>query len=240
MSAGRNPEAFFKRYAPFFEAVDRNANEIKTVLVIGANDGSLADPVGQCWRGHWQGVFVEPDGKRCSTLTANLIEQKRYDFDTKILCNIVTDGPASDTSLWRMTEEAADAYEKKVGDHGSALTSISRQHIKTRLEKHIPALCALRGVDSLIEEFTTAHVSIQKLLFDYTPDLVQIDTEGMDYEIMRGLLFCVRDVLTHKPRIVMYEHQHLSADNDMLITSFAGTLGYNVTRLRNDTLLEAK
>jgi FkbM family methyltransferase len=238
MSAGRNPEAFFKRYAPFFEAVDRNADEIKTVLVVGANDGSLADPVGQCWREHWRGVFVEPDIKTIDRLRENLYAQNR-NIGATIMAMVTDYAMVGANTLWRMTEETAAAYEKVVGDHGSALTSISRQHIKTRLEKHLPTLCALRGVDNLIEEFTTAHVSIQKLLFDYTPDLVQIDTEGMDYEIMRGLLFCVRDVLTHKPRIVMYEHQHLSADNDTLLTSFAGMLNYTVTRLRNDTLLEA-
>jgi FkbM family methyltransferase len=232
MSAGRNPEEFFKRYIPFFEAVDRYADEIKNVLVIGANDGQLADPVGQCWRDEWQGYFVEPDRNSYNRLTEYLEFKKRKYMIFEGACN------ASDNAkfirFFRMTSFAANLYKEKTGDHGSALTSTNRYHIAQRLDKHLPKIANEFGIDRLMEDFYAPCFTPTKLLDSSKADLLQVDVEGMEYDIIIETLCGSAEKF---PVIILYEHQHLPATACTILDNRAKEAGYTVTHLRNDTLL---
>ena len=63
------------------------------------------------------------------------------------------------------------------------------------------------------------------------PDIVVIDTEGFDYEIVKLL-----EATAHRPRIILYEHKHLSpADQDACVELLTRA-GYRIILLKVDTV----
>ena len=62
-------------------------------------------------------------------------------------------------------------------------------------------------------------------------DVLQIDTEGYDYEIIK--LF---NVERRKPRIINFEHAHLSDDDWNACVSMLISTGYHVAVAGHDTL----
>lgn len=230
MSAGRNPEKFFERYKPFFETVDKYADRIQNVIVIGANDGQLADPVGQCWREHWFGGFVEPDPFTCDRLEEFLQVKKRKYEIIEAACAI--DRLTKRLTLYKMRADVAEWYREKTGDNGSALTGFNYNHIAQRLTKHLTLKIHEYGLDSMIDRFTVQTKTPSTLLDVFSPQLVQVDVEGMDYEIVEEILQYNEKV----PLIILFEHQHLSAQQCTILDALAGQKGYRRTHMRNDTM----
>lgn len=230
MSAGRNPEKFFERYKPFFETVDQYADRIQNVLVIGANDGQLADPIGQCWREHWFGGFVEPDPDTCNRLAEFLRTQKRKNVIVKGAC-ATTDFTKS-IRLYRLTKYAAARYKDITGDDGSALTSFNCNHLTERLKKYLLKDVTYYSIGNLIDTIDVQVYVPSYLLDVFSPQLVQIDVEGMDYEIVEEILHYDEKL----PLIILFEHQHLTADQCTILDALAAQKGYRRTHMRNDTM----
>jgi len=230
MSAGRNPEKFFERYAPFFAAVDKYADQIQNVLVIGANDGQLADPVGQCWREHWFGGFVEPDPETGARLLRFLEKEKRKSRWIQDACG--TEDFTRPLKLYRLIRFAALRYKEVTGDDGSALTSFDYKHIADRIKKHLPGLVQEYGMSFLIQDIDV-NVYVPSYLLDvFSPQLVQVDVEGMDYEIVEEILQYDEKL----PLIILFEHQHLTAQQCTVLDALAAQKGYRRTHMRNDTM----
>jgi len=62
-------------------------------------------------------------------------------------------------------------------------------------------------------------------------DLIQIDTEGFDYEILKQV-----DLGPLGPQAILYEHKHLSRDDQKAAVRRVKMAGYSVKRSDADTL----
>jgi hypothetical protein len=62
-------------------------------------------------------------------------------------------------------------------------------------------------------------------------DLLQIDTEGFDYQVLK--LF---DFNRMKPRIVQFEHIHLNLEDQMAAINLLRSHGYQVTTCFTDVV----
>lgn len=199
---------FWDRYRSFFDAcaaLPANAR----VLIVGANDGDVADPARHIWQPGWEGWFIEPN--------PDVPLNEKNVIRAAVAENVGT------LKLYRMSEEAAEAY-RAVGAHGSCLTSFSRQHIEKRLRKNLSRTYArLRG--SAIETITVPCGPLGSLVSGYF-DLIQIDVEGMEPVV-------VPQALAMRPQILLFEHQHTPGTD---LDEMAKAQGYATTRLRNDTL----
>lgn len=200
---------FWDRYQPFFDACRTLPADAK-VLIIGANDGKTADPTQHAWQPGWQGYFIEPNPK------------VRPDHGTVI--HAAVSDAEGELTLYTMSDEAAAAYVR-VGAHGSCLTSFDPEHARARLKKNLSATYARLG-DSAIESFTVRCAPIADLVPGVQFDLIQIDIEGMEPLV-------VPQAIRMRPKVLMYEHQHLHND---YLSDMARQHGYTVTRLKNDTL----
>ena len=208
--------AFFTRYAPFFEAAQALPPDA-TVLVIGANDGILADPSNHVWQDGWTGVFVEPN--------PYVVEKLKRNRAGLVIQKAVSNEPGK-LHLYTMTPDAAAAYEK-VGANGTALTSSCREHIESRIRKNMPDTMNTMGLENMIERIEVECVPVRDL--KVKPDLIQIDIEGMEQAV-------VPDCLDLGAKIVLWEHQHLNDAEKGKLEALARGKGYTTRRLRNDSM----
>lgn len=208
--------AFFTRYAPFFEAAKALPPDA-TVLVIGANDGILADPSNYVWQDGWLGVFVEPN--------PYVVEKLKRNRAGLVIHKAISNTPGK-LHLYTMTPAAAAAYEK-VGANGTALTSISREHIESRIRKNMPDTMNTMGIENMIERIEVECVPVHAL--KVKPDLIQIDIEGMEEAV-------VPDCLDLGAKIVLWEHQHMTDAAKGKLEALARSKGYTTRRLRNDSM----
>lgn len=207
---------FFRRYQPFFEACKRLPDDA-VALVLGANDGLLADPTAQAWRPGWRGYFVEPNPDASRALAAS---------GRGLVVPVAVAAKPGLLRLWTMTPAAATAYER-VGAHGSCITSFDREHVASRVREN---LAASADPERDVVPIDVPAMTVPQLLDEYRiprPDLIQVDIEGMESEV-------VPQCIGLQPRVLLWEHQH-AADKDALENE-ARRSGYQVQRLRNDSL----
>ena len=62
-------------------------------------------------------------------------------------------------------------------------------------------------------------------------DLIHIDTEGYDYEVLKLFPFC-----TFQPRVVIFEHSHLSIADRQAAAKMLEGRGYKIAYYGADTL----
>jgi FkbM family methyltransferase len=110
-----------------------------------------------------------------------------------------------------------------------------RKHLKYGAKEHVLRELSARGlsVDECIEAETVKSISFGSLLEKYgvrSYDLLQVDTEGFDYEVIK-----LAKVDQYRPLLINYEHEHLKArDRDACWTYLAG-LGYKLFTHEGDT-----
>lgn len=163
-------------------------------LQIGANDGLTGDPLYPLLQradNHWRGIMVEPVAhlfaqlaQRYGANPALRLEQAAIGESngTTVIHRLQT-GPAD--SLWLEQIPSLDPglLKRNAGQFGKTQTAT--------VEETVPCL----SVATLLERHSIARL-----------DLLVIDAEGMDWRILRQ--FNLRSL---EPKLILYEHQHLSA-----------------------------
>lgn len=196
-----------------------------TVVQIGANDGLRRDPLHKfIRRDRWRGVLLEPQRRvyerwlaplharnpRIETVNAALGPE---DGRTELYCIAFSDARWA-TGLASFDRDQVE--QVLAGDH------VRREAAREGVE--IPADPAAR-----IRVEPVAVVRPDTLLrrcgID-RPDLLFIDTEGFDYEVIK--LF---DVARTRPRMIVYENDHLSADERAACEAHLASGGYVVAHL---------
>jgi FkbM family methyltransferase len=180
-------------------------------IQVGANDGVYRDPLRDEIRARrWRGIMVEP--------VPHVFERLRATYDGNprlILENAAIAEEDGVRMLYHLREiepgdpAMPDWYDKL----GSFHRDIVRKHARAipDLDERLVAievpcltfasLCSKHGIDSF--------------------DLVQIDTEGHDFEIVKLIDF---DEL--RPRLVMYEHLHLDEATRGACSAHLSSQGY--------------
>jgi FkbM family methyltransferase len=191
-----------------FIAAHHSTNESEFFFVqIGAFDGVTRDPVYELVRKRgWRGVLVEPQVEAFELLKKNYAGQEGLQFFN------VAVGPC-DGEITFFTDPGG------MSESGSL---IRRHTVK-------PGLGRTRPEARRVPCWTLATL-LREARAPAAIDLLQIDTEGFDYEIIRSIAF---DQL--RPPIIRYEHVLLSErDRNACLELLAGQ-GYRFLLEDGDT-----
>lgn len=169
-------------------------------IQIGANDGITSDQIHDMVEQYqWYGLLLEPQPDAFAQLVRNYAGQDQLIFENVALA--ATDGHAD---LWTVPGHPGLAsFERSV----LRRAGYSEDQIE-RLT--VPTIC----VESLLERH-----GIQAI------DLLQIDTEGFDFEVIK--MFLSTGIL---PAAINYEHLHLSNEDRESCVALLGSLGYKLVQ----------
>lgn len=181
-----------------------------TFLQVGANDGKARDPLRvQIARRRWRGVMVEPVPYVFDRLTA------RYGSHPRIRLAQVAIADQVGTLPFYHLRQAAPG--EKVWKYYHALGSF-RRDVVLKHETLIPDI-ASRIVETPVACATIDGVWGRSGLGEL--DLLFIDTEGYDFEILRTV-----DFSALRPRLLVYEHIHLSPEDRRAAQELITAKGY--------------
>jgi FkbM family methyltransferase len=178
---------------------------------IGAHNGHDGDPIRKYVTSHhWKGILVEPQPEVFRELVANYRQESQLILENAAICE--RDG-------------SAEMYvpRLKSGDAATLLASFRKEVLARRL-----------GRQTVIDKIVVPTLSPRTLLSKHGVshiDLLQIDVEGLDYEIIRMF-----DYSVVKPTIIRFEHIHLSFRERQQCNQFLRGLGYRIAKNQIDTI----
>lgn len=189
---------------------------------IGANDGDHDDHLRPfILSRRWSGLMVEPVPYIFEKLRANYaaiegitpVNVAVADSDGELPFFHLAD-PSEDDSAASLPEwaDGVGSFSREaVLSHARLLPDIERLVVETRVPVvTFDSLCRRHGID---------HV-----------DLIVVDTEGHDRQILESI-----DLGTWHPRLVVYEHYHLSAEEQTGCRAYLETAGYETLSEGFDT-----
>lgn len=165
-------------------------------IQIGANDGVQRDPLReQILSRSWSGLMVEP--------VPYVFERLRFNYGGLDRVTLVNSAVA-DSDGTRTIYYLPESDEENLWEWYHALASF-RKEVLTSHSHLIP------DVESRVEAIQVPCVSFESLcnsrgITDI--DVLQIDTEGFDWEIIKGV-----DLERYRPAVLMFEQVHLSPED---------------------------
>lgn len=179
------------------------ANRQITFVQVGANDGN--DEFASMRRQyHWAGVMVEP--------------QKKV-FDQLVHSNSEP-GIAFEMAAISDRDGIKTLYEISfsTAQWATALASFDYGVIEKHIENGYIASCAMKegvALPARIEDYCTREpvqcITLKSLVQRHrldSLDILLVDTEGYDYEVVKQI-----PQLSHPPKVVIFEHKHLTKSN---------------------------
>lgn len=204
----------------FGDTVDKlaAANSRFFFVQVGAHDGAMDDPLARWIAQHgWRGLFIEPQPEQFARLRARYAgKEDRFIFE-----NIAIDRTPGERDLFRVAEDHLHAPEM------SGLASLLPDRALTthaalgRLT-HIRVPCA--PLQSVLDRHGITEI-----------DLLQIDTEGYDAVVLETL-----DLDRTRPRLIHYEHRHLSDGEQAACARRLRRHGYSVRMKQFDAFAARK
>jgi FkbM family methyltransferase len=166
-----------------------------TFLQIGANDGLTGDPLHHLIvrpDTRWRGILVEPVADLFAQLSERYAHNSRLHLERAAVCEI--DGT---TVIHRLKLGSSDSvlYQQLPSLDPELLRQNAKQFGNVTppiVTEAVPAL----SVATLLERH-----AIKQL------DLLVIDTESWDWRILRQF-----DLTNVRPKLILYEHQHLAPE----------------------------
>ncbi|HEX4872521.1 MAG TPA: FkbM family methyltransferase [Nevskiaceae bacterium] len=189
---------------------------------IGANDGAMNDPLKrQIIARGWRGILVEPVPEIFERLRANHPGREGLIFE-----NLAIAEQAGSAPFYSLRPEA-DPVAAGLPPWYAGLGSFRREVILSHRDQipDIEARLVRREVPCLRFDALCARHGIEHF------DLLQIDTEGYDEQVLRQV-----DLARYRPRLVIYEHHHLSAADRRAAENRLAAAGYQCLRVHLDTL----
>lgn len=167
-------------------------------LEIGANDGARFDPLAPFIAdSEWTGVMIEPVPYVFDRLERNLAANERV-----AAANVAIAESSGSRPFYYLAEEVDDSHGTAIGWYDT-IGSFDREH----LLKH---RAVIPNIEQRIETIDVPCVTVAEICNTHgidNPELVLIDAEGYDAEIVASI-----DFEHVRPRLVIYEHHHLSAE----------------------------
>jgi FkbM family methyltransferase len=190
------------------------ANQEFFFIQIGAHDGNMDDPLSH-WiaRYGWSGVFVEPQSTPFERLRANYAQaSQKLQF-----VNAAIDHQEGERLLYRVDESFVST-----GEQTGLASFFPDRDLAT-----YSALGKLKAEKIRCITFPQllAEANVQRV------DLLQIDTEGYDFEIIKMV-----DFTKLKPALIQYEHRVLSGQEHRECRRLLKHHGYAVYELPFDDL----
>jgi len=201
-------EAAFKDYKDIF------------VLKIGANDGLTNDPLATLLLGdaRYRGLLVEPIPIYAAMLRAN------YEKSGRFVIQQAAVGPSlGSATMYYVDEKALKAIANGNVDWMRHIGSLDRFHVTKHLTPELHSAVKEASVECLTINALLSRNNLQKI------DLLHIDCEGSDYVILRQF-----DFTTVRPRVVLFEHKHLTAQDRQAAKLMMELAGYGVQEMETD------
>lgn len=199
-------------------------------LQIGGNDGFSNDPIHKfIKRDAWQGVILEP----LPDVFKEFL-QPVYHLDQGVqTINAALGEDDGAATIYRIGFSKArwatglTTFQKEVLVEAFRTGHVSRKAKKQGL-KQVPT-----AEDGIVEEQIEV-LSFNTLFNRYKladTDLLQIDTEGFDFEIVKLI-----DFELMKPKVLIYEHVHLSGFDKGACAHYLADKGYKLREFGVNTL----
>lgn len=164
-------------------------------IQIGANDGLMADELRPLiMKYKLRGVCVEPLKDRFEILT----ETYKNHPQVKLL-NVALHPTEKKFTIFRVKKSATNL---PLHAQTSGIASFNKQHLVSTLKKRV------ENPDDIIIEEQVPCIQLNHIIEQEKTDhleLLQIDTEGFDYEIIKMI-----DLNKIRPAIIRFEIKHLS------------------------------
>ncbi|MCB0686705.1 MAG: FkbM family methyltransferase [Saprospiraceae bacterium] len=200
------------------------------VLQIGANDGMTHDPIHKfIKRDRWKGVLLEPQEPVFRKFLSPLY-QNQQGITVLNAALGVEDGEANLYCIGfsdRRWASGLASFDRSVVEkafesgHVARQTQKENETIPNDADKWIvPVKVPVLSVSTLIHKYAIDHI-----------DLLQIDTEGYDYEIIRLFDF---DQL--RPMAISYENMHLSPADKESCEAYLQQKNYRLMHFGGNTL----
>jgi FkbM family methyltransferase len=199
-------------------------------LQIGANNGYQHDPIFKLLQRypHWQGILIEPQKAIFDTQLSVMYRQ----YKNLQLLNAAIATVNGFMPIYKI----AFSNER----WASGLTSFDRSTLERHIDNGYIDQCAQKqGIrppahraDYITTEQVTC-VTFDTVITQYKVknlDLLMIDTEGFDFEIIKMINFAQL-----KPRLIVFEHIHLSATDFDACQKLLQDNGYQLQNLGRDT-----
>ena len=186
---------------------------------VGAHDTSQLDPlVKHVAERAWTGLMIEPVPYVFERLRAAHGANPRVTLE-----NVAVADRAGTRTLYYLPQ----SDDEGLPPWYDALASFRREVLLGHTE-HIPdvaeRVATIEVKCATFEELCERH-RLGKL------DVVQIDTEGYDHEVLRGI-----DFARHQPGLVMFEHLHLDAATHAASLDLLHGQGYETASDHMDTM----
>ncbi|HZR35112.1 MAG TPA: FkbM family methyltransferase [Nevskia sp.] len=189
-------------------------------LQIGANDGEQRDPLRLFVETRrWHGVMIEPVPFVFERLRARYQGHPRVRLENAAIADrdgvlpfyhLAQARPGEDLPRWY---DALGSFRREViVKHADMIPDLERRIV----QRDVPTL----SFDSLCRKHAITRL-----------DLVQIDTEGYDYEILKHI-----DWSRWRPALVIYEHHHLSPADRAACQAMLRAQGYDPVEESLDTV----
>jgi FkbM family methyltransferase len=189
-------------------------------LQIGANDGEQRDPLRLFVETRrWRGVMIEPVPFVFERLRARYLGHPRVRLENAAIADrdgvlpfyhLAQAAPGEELPRWY---DALGSFRREViVKHADMIPDLERRIV----QRDVPTL----SFDSLCRKHAIASL-----------DLVQIDTEGYDYEILRHI-----DWKRWRPALLIYEHHHLSPADRNACQAMLRAQGYEPVEESLDTV----
>jgi FkbM family methyltransferase len=179
-------------------------------LQIGAHDGKTNDKLYDFIRKYrWKGVLVEPVPYFFDRVVSNYSGLHDLAFENKALAD--RDGRAMFYWL-RQTDDALPDWYDQIGSLHEQII-LSHKGDIPNIENYIVA----EPVDCISFETLVETHSISRI------DLILIDAEGSDLHILQQI-----DFYRFSPKLVIYEHKHLSAADKQTARELLKGRGYSI------------
>lgn len=188
---------------------------------IGAADGMRGDPIHN-WvkKKKWSGIIVEPVPYLFTQLKQNYAGHENL-----ILENVAISDKDEEIKDFWYVRQAQEPHNLPIWY--DQLGSFSRDVI-LRVSSTIP------GLENMLVKQHVHCVSLKVLFSRHNVkkiDLLLIDTEGYDFEIIKQF-----DFASFQPKIIMYEHKHLSVEDQRACNAYVQSKGYRLIEEDGNTL----
>ena len=188
------------------------------VLQVGSNDGISGDPLYNLIQENknWQALFIEPVPYLFEKLKKNYNNQSRFIFENVA----INDG--SIQTFYTVSDSVKNSIPN-LPKWYDQLGSFKREHITNHL----------KGImEPFIEETLINGATLQSIIDKNgieTIDLFHVDAEGYDWLVLSQL-----DLIKFTPKIILYEHKHMSIEEKNHSLEFLMNNNYSVYKLGSD------
>ncbi len=203
-------------YEHIFSYLTTSIDTPVNFIQIGSFDGITNDPIHRFVINHsWKGIFIEPIPEYYNQLLKN------YDgIEGLIFKNVAIDNKPGYRSIYRLRPEAIS-----LTPYAPQFSTFNREVLTKRKNK-------FPEIESLIEEVKVPCMTVKEIIEAEgitRVDLIQIDTEGYDFEILKSI-----DLQNIKPTVIRYEHIHLSDEERQKSVDLLVNAGYKILFERMD------